>query len=227
MDWFDASGRIEALSCVDALWAHCLETFAAAGFGAVVYLSSNADRSAVTLRTNIPELYEGLPPERDPFLEYCCNSYEVTRAGPDFLPRHDYLSEQEKAFVAKASALGFFTGFAIPVRLSGSPSYGGFILGSSLRAEAFEAKHAHELDALRAHCLVLHRRLEELGSAALYDVLSPRERDVIRLAIDGAARKEIARALSLSPNTIAEYTKSAYRKLGVRSKVEAARKLAR
>lgn len=226
MNWFEASDSLEQETCAEALWGNCLATFTKAGFSAVVYLTSDDERSKVTLRTNVPTVYESVSPEREPFLQYCCHSYKVTLMGPDYLPAHDYLNDQEKAFVARATRLGVFSAFGIPVRLSTSNIYGGFILGSPLRADAFEATYLHETDALQAHCIVLHRRFGELSKAALPSVLSPREKDVIRQLIEGAERKEIARYLELSPHTVAEYTKSAYRKLGVRNRVEAAQKLA-
>ena len=36
-------------------------------------------------------------------------------------------------------------------------------------------------------------------------------------------RKEIARSCTLSPHTVADYTQTAYRKLGVKNRVEATR----
>ena len=228
MDWVRASSEIEGIGCPDALWEQSVRLFSEADFGALISLSSNAHRTNVTLRTNVPELYEGMPPEHDPFLEHCCSSYEVTRVGAGYLPNYDYLPEPAKEFIRRCAAIGFETGFGIPVRLEGATRFGGFILGSALSVEALERKRAPQIDAIRAFCLLLYRRFEELtseNSKALND-LSPRERDVIQLLIQGATRKEIARALDLSPNTVAEYTKTAYRKLGVRNKVEATRKLA-
>ena len=54
------------------------------------------------------------------------------------------------------------------------------------------------------------------------DQLSPREREIIYLIARGLSRKECARLCQISPHTVAEYTKNAYRKLGVRNRFEAA-----
>ena len=228
MNWLRASSELEPLTAVETLWDKAVDTFGKAGFGAVIYLSSDATKSRVDVLTNVPELYGELPPEEDPFLEYCCQSYEITRIGIEFAQQYEYLTDEAKAFIQRGADLGYITGFGIPVRLEGAQNFGGFILATAFDVETFEAKYQNQVDALRAYCLLLHRRLEELAGPSqnqIFSTLSPRERDVISRLIEGATRKEIARDLSLSPNTIAEYTQSAYRKLGVRNKIEAARKI--
>ncbi len=52
-------------------------------------------------------------------------------------------------------------------------------------------------------------------------VLSKREAQVLGLAAQGYRSREIAEKLSLSPHTIANHQRNAYRKLGVRNKSEA------
>lgn len=54
------------------------------------------------------------------------------------------------------------------------------------------------------------------------DKLSPREIDVITLVAKGYSRKEIARLLDLSVNTVSRYIKGAYSKLNISNKAEAA-----
>ncbi|OIV39450.1 hypothetical protein BIV57_01035 [Mangrovactinospora gilvigrisea] len=48
--------------------------------------------------------------------------------------------------------------------------------------------------------------------------LSPRERDVVRLAADGATNREIAARLFLSPQTVGHHLYRAYPKLGISSR---------
>ncbi len=55
------------------------------------------------------------------------------------------------------------------------------------------------------------------------DPLSERERQVLRLAEEGRSSKEIARALGISPGTTRNYLSEAAQKLGVSSRIEAAR----
>jgi len=55
-------------------------------------------------------------------------------------------------------------------------------------------------------------------------LLSPRERDVLRLISQGLQRKEISRELGISLHTTCDYIKEVYRKLNVSSRAEAASK---
>ena len=55
--------------------------------------------------------------------------------------------------------------------------------------------------------------------------LTPREREVCRLVAGGATNHEAASALYVSPRTVEHHLRMAYRKLGVRSRSELARRL--
>ena len=223
LDLIGAGSRIEAEADPARVWALGRDALAQAGLPFVIHLASNADRSQVRLRTTLPELYEGVCPSRDPFLEWCCNSYEVTRTGGAYLDGYQYLPVAAQDFIARASALGFRAGLGLPMRLAGSDRFGGFNIGCGLEAPAFEALIADRVDTLRAFCLILHRRLEELDRATppAAGLLSPREADVMALIAEGLTRKDIARQLDLSPNTVADYTRAIYRKLGVGNRVAA------
>lgn len=227
MDWSAASLELEQHTTEADVWGCAVSSFEAAGFGCVIYLSSDASRTNTVLLINTPQIYDGIEPGEDPFLEYCCHSYEITRTGPAYLSRYDYLPPAAQDFVARIADHGLLTGYGIPVRIHGATRFGGFIIGSTLDVAEFEDRHDKGIEAIRAFCLLLHRQLEESGYSKRHHLksLSPREQDVIDHVIKGATRKEVARALNLSPNTVAEYTKSAYRKLQVRNKVEAIRKL--
>ncbi len=54
--------------------------------------------------------------------------------------------------------------------------------------------------------------------------LTPREADVLRLLARGLANKAIARSLEISPETVKEYMKELFRKLGVRDRLNAVRR---
>jgi DNA-binding CsgD family transcriptional regulator len=89
-----------------------------------------------------------------------------------------------------------------PARALASPTCGAG-LGSG--AEEGMEGEADPLDAA-----------DELGSA-----LSPREREVLALLVEGASNKEIARALALSVHTVKFHIAALTEKLGARSRVEA------
>ncbi|MGZ4124851.1 MAG: response regulator transcription factor, partial [Actinomycetota bacterium] len=55
------------------------------------------------------------------------------------------------------------------------------------------------------------------------DMLTPRERDVLRLIARGYAYKEIARELSISPKTVEAHVSSVLRKLQLTNRYELSR----
>ena len=58
-------------------------------------------------------------------------------------------------------------------------------------------------------------------SASLVELLTPREQEVMQLIIAGKTNREIADALVLAESTVKSYINSIYRKLNVRSRVQA------
>jgi LuxR family maltose regulon positive regulatory protein len=75
--------------------------------------------------------------------------------------------------------------------------------------EAFGAQHLQDLSSTSAH------------SASLLDPLTEREREVLRLLLEGASNREIARRLVLSVNTVKRHVYNLSSKLGVQSRAQA------
>lgn len=231
----------DAMDDAEAVWQHVLECLSPLGIDCLIYLTVNEEFKYPVLLTNIPELYKGIEPETDPFLSHCCQSYEISQTGPAYLPNHAYLPDHAKAFIKTAQAVGFETGLGIPMRLRGSPRFGGFNIGTAFDRCEFESKILPRAEELRTFCLLAHRRLEELQDTAppapcsktvqtrliapeseALVALSPREREIAYLVACGYSRKECARLCALSPNTVSEYIKSLYRKLGINNRAELA-----
>jgi DNA-binding NarL/FixJ family response regulator len=78
------------------------------------------------------------------------------------------------------------------------------------------------IDPSEAALVALSHREDPSGM----DVLTPAERAVAKGILDGMSDKDIARARNGSRRTVARHAAAIYRKLGVRSRVELARKLA-
>ncbi|MGZ3675888.1 MAG: response regulator transcription factor, partial [Ktedonobacterales bacterium] len=62
---------------------------------------------------------------------------------------------------------------------------------------------------------------DDVSVPATDDLLSPQEQRVLRLLVAGRTNPEIAAELIVSVNTVKAHVKSLYRKLNVRSRVEA------
>lgn len=66
------------------------------------------------------------------------------------------------------------------------------------------------------------RTPEEESAALLAGQLTPREREVLSLLVEGSDNAEIARRLAVSANTVRTHVQSILTKLGVRSRLQAA-----
>jgi len=238
----ERANMLETLSSTDDVWRHVTRTLNRLGLTCLIYLTVDQDFDGPVLMTNIPQLYDGQDIRKDPFLSHCCRSYAITLTGPAYLPDYAYLPDSAKAFIKTARAVGFETGLGIPMRLRGSERFGGFNVGTALGRPDFEESVLPRAEELRAFCLLAHRRLEELAAedasqpapelgrsrlvapehAALSD-LTPREREVAYLVAQGFSRKVCARLCNLSPNTVSDYIKSVYKKLGINNRAELAR----
>jgi two-component system nitrate/nitrite response regulator NarL len=63
---------------------------------------------------------------------------------------------------------------------------------------------------------------KDLRPGTLLSDLTPREQEILRHLAEGQSNKGIARALDITDGTVKLHVKSILRKLGVRSRVEAA-----
>ena len=106
------------------------------------------------------------------------------------------------------------------------PGYLRRAMEAGARGYLLKARPAHELaNAVRR----IHQGLRvidpELATEAWSesDPLTPREREVLRLAAEGVSSEEVARKLSLSPGTVRNYLSEAIEKLGATNRIDAAR----
>lgn len=83
----------------------------------------------------------------------------------------------------------------------------------------FTSREEAVVHAVFQHIQWLHpTAISPAGRTAI--TLSPRERQVIMLLMDGNPRKQIAASMGISPHTVTDYLKEIYRKFGVRSRAE-------
>ena len=200
-----------------------------------IYITVATDGDPPILISTL-DLHEEMVEERpfDPFLEYCCEHYDITRTGVEHMLDYPYLNDRDRAFIARAGAMGFRSGVGIPVRLVGSPVHGGFNLGTRLDRDSFDRRIMPLVEPLRAFCLIAHRRVQELaadaasdpgqGSRAASGILSeltPRETTVLAGLASGESRRASARRLGISEHTVATHIRNIYGKMGVQNRVEA------
>jgi len=83
---------------------------------------------------------------------------------------------------------------------------------------------AHELVGTLARLVRGTGRPERVAGrpAALFAELTPRELEILKCIADGSSNKMIARALDITDGTVKLHVKAILRKLGMRSRVEAA-----
>jgi DNA-binding NarL/FixJ family response regulator len=76
------------------------------------------------------------------------------------------------------------------------------------------------MDARLARKVGLTVRGPDIKSAR--DALSPREREILDLVVQGSTNREMAKALFITETTVKVHLRHIYEKLGVRSRTEAA-----
>ncbi len=228
----DLAQRLEMTSTSESFWHQFEHRMAALGITRFIYLSVSNSGDDLFVRANI-DLSAAIPDGyRDPFLEYCCNSYAITRTGIEYSQDYLYLGDQDRALIKLAAEKGFRSGFGIPVRVKGSARFGGFNLGTDLSKSAFEEQFDQYEAAFQTFCMVAHRKIEELMAQPTQTTtseeltqLSKREREVFLLFANGKTRAQCAQTLGISAHTVSTHLKNSYEKLGISNKVEAARLL--
>lgn len=237
--------QIEHSSDISSVWELAQAGLRTFGFEFFIYLTVEPDFSDPFCLSNLPKLFLEAPPEEDPFLRYCCDHYEFTFTGADYLDEYEYLPDSARAYITAARELGFYSGFGVPVQLRGSTRFGGLNLGTSLPRHRFENEFLSLQQDIRFFCLITHRKIEQLiqkkhvskswdfrglisaPESEAAKLLTARELEVVHHIGQGLSRKECAIVLGISHNTVSDYVKSAYRKLGVKNRVGAAQRILR
>jgi DNA-binding CsgD family transcriptional regulator len=91
----------------------------------------------------------------------------------------------------------------------------------ALRVASLPPDAPPELILSAAHVLAAGLRLDPPTPAGPAPHLSPREREVLALLLDGASNKAIARALGISVRTAKFHVAAVFAKLGARNRAEA------
>ena len=84
------------------------------------------------------------------------------------------------------------------------------------------ARGGSPLDPLAARRLLSHRSTATTSQGVDAAALSPREADVLRLVVEGLLNKQIAQRLGITERTVKAHLTSAYQRIGVADRTQAA-----
>lgn len=153
----------------------------------------------------------------DPLIRHLLHSTEMlTWSDLDVLGG---LSEAEMAIVGAGRAWGFTNALIAPQHQPGGAAAAVLLLGRRL-----DGRDARRRQAARILCDAYFRAARRLGLLRGRSTgLSPREIEALHHVHFGRSDKAVARAMALSPHTVASYLRSARKKLAVGDRISAAR----
>lgn len=162
----------------------------------------------------------------DPVIVEALRSPEPFRWGTDIDARTR--SPEQHQLLDEASQFGIKFGFTVPIH-DGHGPIAALTFASDHRSVPFESyvtsnARVLQLMALYFHAHARRKLTSDAGGGKL--PLSPREVECLEWASQGKSSWEIGRILGISPYTAASYLNSAKKKLGVRTVVQAAIRLA-
>lgn len=162
----------------------------------------------------------------DPIITQALENTEPFRWGLD-LPSRSISSAQQR-FLDEAAECGIRLGFTIPIH-DGRGPIAALTFATDQRRPQFEK--CIDLNArilqLMAMCFHAHVRPKLSGDRRIGEaLLTPREFECLSWAAEGKSAWEIGHILGISRHTVASYLDSAKEKLGVRTIVQAATRLA-
>ncbi len=230
-DLLEAAYKLEITGSLEKLWRIIVDVMSLHGLHHVLYLIR--DDGPAPNWFVLSNLLEDWPKDdvqnpafREPFVSYCCATFEPTKLGVEFLEQHrDFIDDYTRTYVANMARFNWTIGLGIPCCLVGSGQHGGFLFGNDMKRHDFERGVMPLADQLQAFCQIAHRKIESLRRTAASETprrrLSAREHQVLELIACGLRPKAIADQLGLSEASIRLYIKNARLKLGAATKEEA------
>jgi LuxR family transcriptional regulator, activator of conjugal transfer of Ti plasmids len=162
----------------------------------------------------------------DPVVKAALQTIEPFRWGANLSSRSFSIAEQQ--LFDEAAQFGIKFGFTIPIH-DGRGPVAALTFASDHRNSPFESSITAQARVLQLMALYFHahvRRKLNGATNVTRTALSPRENECLEWASQGKSSWEIGRILGISRHTVASYLESAKRKLGVRTVVQAAIRLA-
>lgn len=232
--FLETARKIELSENVDVLWRHLLSGVQPFGVENIIYMIiADQPPHEPFIRSSLPDNWPRAEFENpefiEPFLTHCCATFEITKAGIEFLHDHDnYLDEAKQSYICKGAQFNFRAALGVPCQLVGTGRHGGFILGNGMSAFEFERNILPLADELQCLCLITDNRIHTIKSqedkTSPKRPLSPREYETILYISKGMRPKEVAHTMGISEASVRLYLKNARLKLGARTKEEAVAK---
>lgn len=227
----EAAYVIETAATLERGWQAFLDALARLKLDKVIYIT-RSDRAMPDWRIlsslpgSWPKTAARDPAFSEPFVTFCCATFEPTKLGPDFLETHDtFIDDYTRDYVASMQRFDWRIALGIPCCLKGSGRHGGFIVGNNMSLHEFERAVIPKIGEIQSLSLIAHRKFDGFFGNKSRSVpsrpLSPREYQVMELLTDNLKPKAIAVHLGLSESSIRLYLKNARTKLGAASKEEA------
>lgn len=223
--------RLKAVTSQDELWRDASRHLERLGFTHAIYLYvDTADPMATQVWSSLPDYWRTHYLEAgydlvDPFLRYCCASFEPIRTGADYLHTHSFLNSLERQIIHEGGETGFRSGFSSPVGLLGSSAFGGWNFGTNLHPAAFDSTFTEIGVQLRLDGFFIHEHLQRLTKNPTARRpsahLTPRERECLLWLARGLRVAGIAERLHVAEVTVELHLRGARRKLRAATREEA------
>lgn len=162
----------------------------------------------------------------DPVIRQALRTPEPFRWGVDF--RTQSTTAAQQTLFDEAAQFGIRMGFTVPIH-DGHGPVAALTFAADERRPAFDQRIGSSERVLQLMAMYFHahvRRKLACGRGVGEVRLSPRELECLRWASRGKSAWEIGRILGISRHTVADYLNNAKQKLGVRTIVQAAARLA-
>lgn len=183
----------------------------------VNYVSKSLENYAIEVIHESGELFD--IDQSDAVLMFHVNSYEGEST--EFI---QYLLQEKKGLkiLALSSKIDFLEGTAL--LQAGVEGYGNVYMHGVLLNQAIEVIQSGNMWIYPelTHHLIKNLKKNETKNEAALDELSKHEKECALLAADGSSNKEIAQLLDLQEITIKKHLSSAYKKLGLKNRIELA-----
>jgi DNA-binding CsgD family transcriptional regulator len=156
---------------------------------------------------------------RQPILARMAGKNATVQVRRDIVPDEIW---QEQSYMRRQLARAGFESWLHAVRYSASDTWSNMFFVRKLGREEFGDAEKVVIDLAMTSVTWLHATPDEYLPAETFVGLTPRQRTVMLLLLDGLPRKQIAKRLAIGEETVGDHIKSIYKHFNVSSASELA-----